>query len=104
MAKRTKPRVIPCSVREFVLKGRFADLVKLDLQAARTRARVRGRDDAALVALAHSAVSDRRSNFRAENRSAAEAGKCSDDTAARREHSAPVSNKALKPLTYLSRN
>ena len=33
VAKRTKPRLIPCGVGDFVLKGRFADLVKLDLQA-----------------------------------------------------------------------
>jgi hypothetical protein len=56
------------SVPDFVLKGPFRRSREARLASARTGDGVRHRDDAALVAPPHSAVSGGSSNFRAANR------------------------------------
>src|SRR6516162_8446197 len=74
-------------------EGPFRRPREARLAGARSEAWVRGWDYAALVALLHSAERDSWLNFRAENRSSAEAGKSSDDTAAPRRRSAPSQTK-----------
>ena len=92
------------SVPDFVLKGRFADLVKLDLQALEQEMGFDVENDAALVAPPHSAVSGGSSNFRAANRSLCRGRANARMTPPCPTGARPRLGRDFETLAYLARN